>query len=47
MGHSLGTHATMTQLLRTKQGPFGLDDCVGVRSSAEEVRRSEERSDEL
>jgi tRNA pseudouridine55 synthase len=26
MGHSLDTYATMTSLVRTKQGPFTLDD---------------------
>ena len=32
-----GTEATMTGLVRTEAGGFGLEDCIGVKSDAGEV----------
>jgi tRNA pseudouridine55 synthase len=37
IGTSLGTHATMTHLVRTQQGPFIIDDCLDVKSNALEL----------
>ncbi|GMI21509.1 hypothetical protein TrRE_jg116 [Triparma retinervis] len=37
IGTSVGTHATMSHLVRTQQGPFVIDDCLNVKSNAGEL----------